>query len=331
MMRLRSSERGQRGAALIIVLLLVATLAFILLSITDRVTASVQRSAADRARAELLWRGAAAQEVARRMLAKAAEAGAFDKVAPNSGLLSQEFELPFGTGTAALRFQDASRCFNLNALVSAPADDSGAESTVTEADRLAQLGVARGLGDSEARNFASVVADFLDKDAAERIQGAEDGFYSALPVPYRTAGGDIASVSEIRAMDGVSRDLYRRVKPLLCTIAGAEQPSVNLNFLDAQDAPLIFAMTNGEWSLGEIRDQIEKRPPGGWNEVNDFWAPYVEKGGAAPSSPGSLTSSRIEALVRLEVNGRTMEEKLLFEVKSGAEPKLVAHTFGDDY
>jgi len=322
-------KSDQRGAALIIVLLLVATLAFILLSISEQVKASVERSAADRARAELLWRAAAAREVVRRMLEKAFEPTPPTVMIPDAGLFAQEFDLPYQNGSAKVRFRDATRCFNVNALSAAA--PSGGGGGVTDFDRLSQLATALGLGDNEAQKFASVVGDFIDSDSTENIGGAEDGFYTALPVPFRTAGGLIASVTELRAMDGVTRGLYRRLKPSLCALDSAFQPAINLNMLNAQDAPLIYAMTNGGWDLSAIRDQINNRPPGGWGNVNDFWQPFVSSGGVAPATPGTLTSARIEAIVRLEVNGRTMEEKLLFEILPGAKLDLAAHTFGDDY
>lgn len=320
-------RQRQRGAALIIVLLLVATLSFILLSITERVSASVERSVFDRARADMLWRAAAAEEIARQILAKADAAGELAAMTPNSGLLAQEIELPFEGGANIIRFRDATRCFNVNELETA----SGGPAAPNAATRFADLGAALGLGDSEARKVASVITDFIDPDGVEEIQGAEDGFYSALPTPYRTAGGRLASVSELRAMDGVSRSLYRRLKPYLCAIDDNAQPSINLNMLTKEHAPLIVALTNGAWSEAEASTQIEARPPGGWAAVSDFWAPFVAGGGAQPTNAGALTSSRLEALIRLEVNGQTMDEKLLFEVKAGAKPKLVARTFGDDY
>ncbi|MCB2114538.1 MAG: type II secretion system minor pseudopilin GspK [Parvularculaceae bacterium] len=332
MTALSHPRKDQSGAALIVVLLLVATLAFILLSISEQVKASVERSAADRARAELMWRAAAGREVVRRMLEKVFQENPPSAMIANAGLFAQEFDLPYQYGAASVRFRDATRCFNLNALTIADSGGGGGSgASVSEMDRLARLATALGLGDSEAQKFASVVGDFIDKDSTENIGGAEDGFYTALPIPFRTAGGPIASVTELRAMDGVTRGLYRRLKPSLCAIDAAEHPTVNVNMLNAHDAPLIYAMTNGGWDLSAIRSQIENRPPGGWSAVNDFWAPYTSDGGAPPANSGSLTTSRIEAIIRLEVNGRTMEEKLLFSIDNSGKPELVAHTFGDDY
>ena len=63
-------ESGEKGAALIVVLLLVATLSFILLSITNVVTTATKRSAADRARTDFYWRAAAGELIARQILEK---------------------------------------------------------------------------------------------------------------------------------------------------------------------------------------------------------------------------------------------------------------------
>jgi general secretion pathway protein K len=318
------SARKQRGAALIVVLLLVATLSFVLLSTTDLVTASVARSAGDRARAEMLWRAAAAEEIAREILEEASGASAPAVMTPGEGVFGRAVELPIENGSGAIVFRDATRCFNLNSLVAANGADWVKQQA--EVDNFIRLAAALGLGDGEAQQLAAVIVDFLDTDVSQEPQGAEDGFYTALPTPFRTADGPIASVSELRAMQGVSRALYRRIAPYLCAMD--QQPAINLNMLGETDAPLIHALTGGEWPIAEIRRQIEERPPGGWPAPTDFWAPFVAAGGAAPTAPTGLFSERIEARIRLEINEQTMEQTLLFEVVSGREPRLLARTFG---
>ncbi len=194
----------QKGAALVIVLLLVATLSFILLSTTSLVTASVNRSASDRARTEMLWRAAAAEVMAKSILEKYL-ASKPPKMARNDGVFGGAIEMPFATGKGVMIFADATRCFNVNSLV-----DAGGIPVTAEVDNFVSFVTAFGLGEGEARKLGDVIVDFLDTEFQSQPQGAEDNFYTALPTPFRTAQGPIASVSELRAMDGVSRKLYRR-------------------------------------------------------------------------------------------------------------------------
>ncbi|HBS33980.1 MAG TPA: hypothetical protein DEA50_02725, partial [Parvularcula sp.] len=57
------TAKRQRGAALVIVLMLVATLSFVMLSITTTVTTGVRRGANERLRTEMLWQAQAAERL----------------------------------------------------------------------------------------------------------------------------------------------------------------------------------------------------------------------------------------------------------------------------
>ncbi len=116
----------------------------------------------------------------------------------------------------------------------------------------------------------------------------------------------------------------------MCANADTKQPEINLNLLEEVDAPLIHALTGGQWALDEIKNQIAAAPPGGWAAAADFWAPFVSAGGAIPASPTAIISNRIKVFVRLEVNDRTMEEALLFEA-AGTDVRLLARSFGDEF
>lgn len=314
----------QRGAALVIVLLLVATLSFILLSITNIVTASVARSVGDRARADLYWRAAAGEAIARGILEKYLES-APTKMAPNEGIFGEQLELPLENGKASVVFSDATRCFNINSLV---AGGAGAyESDSVNMANFVILLEAIGLGTSEATKLSEVIADFIDSDDFRQGQGAEDGFYTALPTPYRTGGRLLHSMTELRAMDGVSRALYERVRPYLCALDATAPAAVNVNFARPEHAPILLALMGAESgaTAAELADQIGDLPPGGVPDISALTAPLAAVPGIV------VTSGLIEARIRLEVNDRSIEEKLLFEVSGGAPPKLLARAFGDEF
>ena len=249
-------------------------------------------------------------------------------MAAGEGLFAQQLELPFNGGVASLVFEDASRCFNVNGLVTGSAGNFVADPARMES--LAGLAESIGVGSGEARKLSEVIADFIDSDANPQGQGAEDGFYTALPVPYRTSGGLIASLSELRAMDGVSREVYLRIRPYLCALDRTEQPAINLNFVQEAHAPLLKALlgAGSDASIDDIRAAIAAIPPGGAVDPSSLPAPLS----AIPA--GSVKSSLIRARVRLELDGRAMEETLLFEAEAadgGEAPRLLARAFGDEF
>lgn len=314
-------RKDERGAALIVVLLLVATLSFILLSITNIVTAGVRRASSERARAELLWRAAAAEQIAAAIIRKATPDPA-PKMAAGEGIFADQLELPFENGTGSIIFDDATGCFNVNDLVDGSAGSYSTNRASME--NFVRLMEQIGLGSGEANKLAEVIADFMDSDAMPDGQGAEDGFYTALPTPYRTAGQPIASISELRAMDGVSRDLYRRIRPYLCAQGSTDQPPINVNMVNEEHAPILFAAFGGATPIEDIKAAIAERPPGGYSDAAALPAAL-----AVPAA--SLTSKFIKARIRLELGDGAMEETLLFEADPGRDPKLLARTFGDDF
>lgn len=311
----------KRGAALIVVLLLVATLAFLLLSITNIVTGGVRRASSERARSELLWRAAAAEEIADQVLKKYL-ATKPTKMSAEDGIFASQLELPFEDGKGQIVFADATRCFNLNSLVV-----NGSENLAVSPLFVGLLtSPSIGLGSSEAERLKDVIVDFIDTDIAPLAQGAEDSFYTALPTPFRTADTILASVSELRATDGVSRRLYQHVRPFLCALPNSLPTAINVNMVNKNHAELIAALLTpgaAPISADAVSAAIEARPPGGYSSPASV-PPEL-------SPPGfSLSSNLIEARIVLEVNDLTMEEALLFEIK-GADVELLARTFGDAF
>jgi len=312
------TRRQERGAALIVVLLLVATLAFLLLSIANIVTGGVRRASSERARSELFWRAAAAEEIADQVLKKYA-ASKPAKMSREEGIFAGQLDLPFEEGEGAIAFFDATNCFNVNSLVNNGQEDP------SESAKFVELMSMIGLGGGEAERLKNVIVDFLDTELAPLPEGAEDNFYTALPTPYRTADRAVASVSELRAMDRVSRGLYQRIRPYLCALPDRSPTKININMASENHAPLIAALLPpGETrpSVEDVRAALEARPPGGYSDPAAV-PPELSAAGYA------LVSNLVEARLRLEVNDVTMEEVLLFEIKSdGVE--LLARAFGDE-
>lgn len=321
-----TANEKQRGAALVIVLLLVATLSFVLLSLTTIVTTGVRRGANERARTEMLWRAVAAERIVLSLLEKAAAGGALQSATNEGGLFSQQLALPVERGEAALRFADATRCFNINSILG----EDGAAVPAQKA-RFATLLEAIGLGSNEAQAVADAVTDFIDENTSSESQGAEDNFYTGLTTPFRTAGGPIVSVSELRAVDGVTREIYARIAPFLCAREAGQKIEVNVNALRPEDAPLIYAITEGTWPLAEIRAHILERPPGGWQpDAGAFWTAFSNPTGISLTGEATTRSTWIEARVFLEADQRFVEEKLIIEAPASGKPSLRLRVFGGD-
>lgn len=319
-----SARRHQRGAALVIVLLLVATLSFVLLSLTTTISIGVRRGANERARTDMLWRALAAERIAVSVLQKARAGGAFQTASSEGGLFSQQLKLPLERGAAELRLADASRCFNVNSLISSAPPY---QKQMPEYEEFELLLDTIGAGGNEAEAIAGAITDFLDEDSDPESQGSEDNFYTGLTTPFRTAGGPISSISELRAIDGITREIYAQIAPYLCARGAGEKIEINLNALTPEDAPVLFALVKGAWPLDQIKAQIAETPPGGWSDPATFWA--QSPGGAAPT--GVITRIEptwIEARVLLEAEERFVEETLIFATPPSGKLSLYSRVLG---
>lgn len=75
---------------------------------------------------------------------------------------------------------------------------------------LSQLGVSS----TEQTQMMAALRDWQDKDANRRYQGAEDTDYAATDVK-RPRDGTIQSISELKAVKGISSSLFEQLKPLV--------------------------------------------------------------------------------------------------------------------
>lgn len=335
----RKSEK-QKGAALLIVLLLAATLSFIALSLVTAMTYSAQRTSGVALRGELLWRAVSAEAIAAGVIddAMASLNQGGPPLSPAHPLFSRQLAVPMPEGAGAIIFADATRCFNLNSLAGG-AQPTGArqasdEETYTPRDELIEILKHDGVSESQAADFVSVVSDWIDTDSIQNIGGAEDGFYTSLPTPFRTGAALLAHKSEIRAMSGVSEDLYAGIISRLCAYPTRDGVVINVNMLDPSDAPLLAALIGPETDPRAIADALADRPPGGWGAIDQFLALPVFASDDIDTETlearTAITSRYIEALAGAEINEIDMTVRLLFMTgaESGGAPTLIRRELG---
>ncbi len=175
-------------------------------------------------------------------------------------------ELPLEEGAARVFFADATACFNINSL-GAPYDGRNEEGAVAEFIRLSGH---IGISEFDARALAEAIGDWVDADTNRRPQGGEDEYYTVLPSPYRTGNQPLASLSELRAIKGVTRELYGALKPYLCAGRDDAPMRINVNMLTERHAPVLAALLGDDVTVQATKDIIAARPPGGYVKIEDF-------------------------------------------------------------
>lgn len=323
------SRRRERGAALLIVLLLVATLSFIAVSIADLMLIASGRSVNARLRAELMWRVFAAEILAREAIETAAKTEGFRFAADNPFFTTPQ-NAPMDDGGAVLSFRDGSVCFNVNSLGEADENpDGGSDSPAQE--EFARVLDAAGARGVNPEAVAAVLRDWIDADSFQEPSGAEDGYYAGLPAPYRTGGAPLADISELRAMSGIDAKTFLTLRALACALPTAVPAAINVNMLVPADAPVLAGLVGGELSLADAEEIIRDRPPGGYNSAEEFWRLDAFAGreiSQARKARARVASDYVAVEAAVRLNDRTATLTMLFQLDSAARARLVQRQIG---
>ncbi|MCK5748094.1 MAG: type II secretion system minor pseudopilin GspK, partial [Oricola sp.] len=180
----------------------------------------------------------------------------------------------------------------------------------------------------EARALAETIGDWIDADMNRRPQGAEDEFYTVLPSPYRAGNQNLASLSELRAVKGVTRELYGTLKPYLCAAPTEAPMKINVNMLVESDAPVLAAALGEEGNVAGAADIISGRPLGGYAKVEEFLAvPAIAKLGAAGAERFDVTSRYMRARAEIVYDTAVLEMTSVLET-GGGRARVLARRIG---
>lgn len=278
---------GERGAALLVVLLLVTVLSGMAIAMTDDIRFAVRRTANIRMTAQAQWYARGAETLARQVIQRSW------KQTPARTTLqdpwaAQGVTFPIDGGMIAGRIADAGNCFNLNSVVAQGAKGDYARADAGR-DSYVQLLTAVDIPPEIAAGLAATLVDWIDTDDIPGGRGAEDETYARRDPPYRTAGTLLAEPSELRAVAGYTEDLYQRLRPFVCAQPSVDPSRINVNTLTEADAPLLVMVTGGALRVAEARRAIARRPPAGYGSVDEFLAEDVFAGLALePAARGQL-------------------------------------------
>lgn len=261
---------GERGVALLVVLLLVTVLSTMAIAMTDDIRFAVRRAANIKMIEQAHWYARGAESFAREVLRRSWKETPMRSTLRDAWA-AQGVSFAIDGGSVSGRIRDGGNCFNLNSVVEeGPKGDylrrpDGPESY----ERL--LG-ALGIPPDVASVLAERLLDWIDSNGVPSAQGAEDDTYARLDPPYRTGEGLMAEPSELRAVAGYSEEIYQRLRPLVCALPTVEPSRINVNTLAESDAPLLVMIAGSALRLPEARRAIAARPIGGYDSVELFLA-----------------------------------------------------------
>ncbi|MEM1379665.1 MAG: type II secretion system minor pseudopilin GspK [Pseudomonadota bacterium] len=310
-------QNNQRGAALLTVLIFIAIIAVLAVTMTDTLTRALGRASAGEARDQAFWALYGLEQAAIGYLEEQGEA--IDQ--PGTPLFREPVTLPFEGGVATISFFERTNCFNINDLVDQGGEGSGPVKDEAAVARFGSLIVALGGTRSAADQVGGRIIDFIDDNQRAEPGGAEDYDYARRAVPYRTPGAPMASVSELRVIEGFSRDVYRSLAPFLCTLPTDGPQSLNVNTLTPAQAPLVVSIMGDALNLAQAVRLIDEAPDEGFGTVQEFLEQPLLQGLDLPSDTSTFfgTESRLlmmEMVLESPV-GRLRQETLLERTSGG--------------
>lgn len=221
---------GQRGVALILVLWLVTLLSVVAsaFALSVRRESVLLRTTRDHSEARALLDGALQYAWLRLHVPES-----HGRWLSNGAV----YEVVYGAGRVRLELRDEAGKVNLN-LVKEP--------------MLISLFTAIGLSSSEAARLTDAVADWRDSDELRRLNGAEAEDYRLAGREFGPRNRPFEAVEELRAVLGMTPDLYQHVAPWLTVHSGqagidprAAPPDLLLA-LPGVDAGMLDALAGGK-------------------------------------------------------------------------------------
>jgi len=261
------ARKDQRGAALMMVLLIVAVMVVVAVGLIDGVRYSSQRLLNQRIMDQAYWYALGGERIA--VFALEDIAG---ETVVNLGQdwARKDIVFPIDGGSIAGLISDEQACFNINSLYKQSADSSASAELSTAERVFTGLLTNLDISPQRAEFIIGRTQDWIDEDfSPEGIYGAEDLTYTAKDYPYLPPNNLIDSISELGLFAEFEDDEQARISPYLCALPEANTV-LNINTVTTAQAPLVAAAVGNVLSVEAVQAVLERRPEQGWSDVASF-------------------------------------------------------------
>ncbi|WP_369700101.1 type II secretion system minor pseudopilin GspK [Grimontia sp. AD028] len=268
-------RRSQRGVALLVVLLIMALMTTVAVSMSGRMFVNFNRAESQVRYQQAYWYAQSVESLARFGIEESFDSN--DTVTLSQPWAVRDQVYPLDGGQATGNVYDRQACFNVNGLRSVKPTENGTNPKMVVS--FQQLIESQGIDSFEAETAAAATWEFVDTDTnVQSPLGVEDSEYEARPVPHVAPNSFIADISEWRAINGVTQDMFDKVGSLLCAIP-SDKLVVNVNTLTEEDAPILSAIFHPNLSEDQAKELINGRNAvDGWQDVASFMAEPVLAG-----------------------------------------------------
>ncbi len=272
-------KQAERGAAIIFVLLVVATLSIVAVQITEQLRFNVKRLDNQRQNTQAYWYSLGGEQLARTLLEQLESGKPVHRGQPWA---TEDAVFPIDGGMLQGRIRDAQACLNVNnLLVMRTPGEAEPAPTASQKQFVALLGLL-GFEQPRAELLRERIQDWIDADFQPNgLNGAEDLVYSDREQPLQSANQLMVSVTELNLMVELSAQEQAILDEMLCVLPVTDS-AVNVNTLTPEQAPLLVALLNGAISQDGARALLEQRPENGWESVDQLLADPLLAGKEIP-------------------------------------------------
>jgi len=324
------NQQSSRGAALVIVLFIVALAAILAVEMSANLMVQVQRSTNLQSQQQAKWYAYGAEELAIKGLIQS------KKDDPEKTTLAQpwakqgDVKYPVENGTLSGQLTDLQACLNLNALGVEPDPNSGNKTNPAHKALFAILENIDDLpSDESEEGMADSVFDWLDENSITYRSGAEEGEYLSRQFPYMTANSLFASVSELRLIKGFNPLVMEKVLPFVCVIPGSTLLSINVNTVTEEQALLLSGLID-VLSVSGAQAVIAARPENGFDNIEEFFESVKQQGGKNIKAVEKLFSLKSEYF-KLQTQAKFVDLRFSMTTllyASNGEVTILARKFG---
>ena len=138
----------------------------------------------------------------------------------------------------------------------------------------------------------------------------------------------MADPSELRAVAGVTPEIYAAVRPFVCALPVTDLSPINVNTIGERQAVLL-AMLSPALDTGAAARAIAGRPQNGWADLTEFRrAPALAALDDAAAAQLQIRSRWFGLRLRIRDGDAEFEENALID--GGMKPaKLVRRSYGE--
>jgi general secretion pathway protein K len=301
-----SAMRRQRGAAVIVAMLIMALAATAAVAALQQQDLALRQLTTARDYEQATWVLKGGAHWARSILFQDGRLSAIDHGGElwASGLPRTEIE----QGTVSGEISDQQGLFNVNNL----ALDKNASARDLEAFR--RLLEVIGLNP----DLAQAIADWIDADEeALPGAGAEDDYYLRLPAPYRAANQPVVELGELLRVRGMDEASLARLRGFATALP--RRTPVNVNLAPPE---LLFVMVPG-LTLEEARALASSRVQSPFRSLEEFEKRLPRRGLKWVENSLSVGSSYFVVRGRATVGQADVRMEALLQRERGAMPVVL--------